>query len=182
MFDCYPVTPTVLVPSPQGLIRGLDNPSASDSDEGNDPVMPPTKRSAVPTPFQVVTAPPAYNKPAVPEPVHYVIFVQELPPVPTDIVPATCIPDPSPVTFAAPPQPPESAVAIPPRRPGRFGTIQTGYVFVHFYRNVSSNAITFLPEGIFKNLTKLHKFDISGNKITSLHDDVFIGMKSPNSL
>ena len=116
--ECYPVAPTVLAQSPQGPIRGLNKPSPVDSDEDNDPVLPPTTHSAVPAPSHVVTEPPAYNKP-VHEPVHDVLPVPQLPPVPAAIVPAPCIPASSPVSSAAPPPPPESAAFIPPRRSGR---------------------------------------------------------------
>ena len=116
--ECYPIVPTVLAQSPQGPIRGLNKPSPLDSDEDNDPVMPPTKHSAVPTP-QVATGPPVYNQPTITEPVHDVIPVQELPPVPAAIVPAPYTPASPPVPSAAPPPPPpKSAVVIPPRRSG----------------------------------------------------------------
>ena len=99
MFECYPEAPTVLAQSPQGPIRGLHNPPPPpqfDSDDDADSVILPPRHSTVPAPFLVVTQPPAYGQPTVPQSAHDVVSVQELPPVPAAIVPPPCTPASSP--------------------------------------------------------------------------------------
>ena len=119
MFECYPVAPTVLALTPQGPIRGLLKPSPFDSDDDADPVSLPPRQSAVPAPSPMVTQTPAYEQPTVPQPVHDVDPVQELPPVPAAIVPPPCTPASSLDCSVLSRAPPESAAVVPPRRSGR---------------------------------------------------------------
>ena len=118
MSECYLVAPTVLAQFPQGPIRGLHKPSPFDSDDDADPAILPQRHSTVPAPSLVVTQPPAYEQPMVPQPVHDVVPVQELPPVPAAIVPPPCTPASSPDCSVLAGAPPESAVVVPPRRSG----------------------------------------------------------------
>ena len=119
MSECYPVASTVLAQSPQGPIRGLFKPSPLDSDDDADPAIPSPRHSTVPAPSQVVTRRPAHDKSTVPPPVHDVIPIQELPPVPAAIVPPPCSPAPPPDCSVLSGAPPESAAVVPPRRSGR---------------------------------------------------------------
>ena len=115
MSECYPVAPTVLAQSPQGPIRGFHKPSAFDSDDVADPVIPPPRPSTFPASPPVVNQPPVCAPPMVLPPVHDAIPVQELPPVPAAIVPPASSPDRSVHAVA----PPESAAVVPLRRTGR---------------------------------------------------------------
>ena len=92
MSECYPVAPKVLAQSPQGPIRGLHKPSAFDSDDDADPAILSPRKSTVPAPSSVVSQPPVYEPPTVPQPVHDALPVQELPPLPAAIVPPPCTP------------------------------------------------------------------------------------------
>ena len=131
MSECYPVTPTVLAQSLQGLIRGLHKPSSFDSDDDAAPVILPPRPSTVPAPSPVVHQPPACEPPTVPQPVHNALPVQELPPVPAAIVPPTCSPLSSPDRSVLAGALPDSAAIVPPRRTKgkkapHFGKIRTG--------------------------------------------------------
>ncbi|PFX24741.1 hypothetical protein AWC38_SpisGene10642 [Stylophora pistillata] len=92
------VAPTVLAQSPHGSIRGLHKPLPFDTDDDTDPVVLPRRHSTVHAPSIVVTQPPAYEKPTVPQPVYDIVPVQDtvpaqkIPPVPAAIVPSTCSP------------------------------------------------------------------------------------------
>ena len=110
---------TVLAQSSQGPIHCLSKPSPLYSDDDADPVILPPRHSTAPAPSQVVIWPPAYEKPAVPHPVHDVIPVQERPPVLAAIVPPPCTPASSPDRSILSGAPPESAAIIPLRRSGR---------------------------------------------------------------
>jgi len=89
-----------------------------DSDDDADPVILPPRHSTVPAPSLVVTQPPSYHQPTVLQPVHKVVPVQELPPVPAAIVPPPCTPASSPDCSALPGTPFESAAVVPPRWSG----------------------------------------------------------------
>ena len=115
MSECYPVAPTVLAQSPQGPIRGIHKPSAFDSDDVADPVIPPPRPSTFPASPPVVNQPPVCAPPMVLPPVHDAIPVQDLPPVPAAIVPPASSPDRSVHAVA----PPESAAVVPLRRTGQ---------------------------------------------------------------
>ncbi|PFX18053.1 Tyrosine kinase receptor Cad96Ca [Stylophora pistillata] len=121
MSECYPVAPTVLAQFPHGPARGLHTTLPYDSDDDDDPVVLPPRHSTVHAPSLVVTQPPAYEQPTVPQPVHDIVPVQvtvpaqELSPVPAAIVPSTCSPAPSPDCSAPSDTPPEFAAVVPPR-------------------------------------------------------------------
>ena len=119
MSECYPVTLTVLAQSPQGPIRGLYKPSSLDSDDDADPVILPPGHSTVPGPSLSVAQPPVREQPTIPQPVPDGAPTQELPPVPTAIVPPPCTPSTSPDCLVSSDAPPEFAAVVPPRRSGR---------------------------------------------------------------
>ena len=119
MSECYPVPPTVLAQSPQGPIRGLHKPSPFDSDDDADPVILPSRHSTVPAPSLVVTQPPVYEQPTVPQLAHDVVPVQELPPIPAAIVPPPSTPVSSPDCSVLSGAPSDSAAVVPSRRSGR---------------------------------------------------------------
>ena len=119
MSECYPVASTVLAQSPQGPIRGIHKPSAFDSDDVADPVIPPPRPSTFPASPPVVNQPPVCAPPMVLPPVHDAIPVQELPPVPAAIVPPASSPASPPDRSVHAVAPPESAAVVPLRRTGR---------------------------------------------------------------
>ena len=119
MSECYPVPLTVLAQSPQGPIRGLHKPSPFDSDDDADPVILPPRHSTVPAPSLVVTQPPVYEQPTVPQLAHDGVPVQELPPVPAAIVPPPSTPVSPPDCSVLSGAPSDSAAVVPPRRSGR---------------------------------------------------------------
>ena len=119
MSECYPVPPTVLAQSPQGPIRGLHKPSPFDSDDDADPVILPPRHPTVPAPSLVVTQPPVYEQPKVPQLVHDVVPVQGLPPIPAAIVPPPSTPVSSPDCSVLSGAPSDLAAVVPARRSGR---------------------------------------------------------------